>query len=55
MRFPSNKTLGKICVYGAVASISAVMWMRHKIEQRLRNQPYFRQAFQHLRQHKGNQ
>lgn len=53
MRFPSNKTLAKIAVYGAVGSISAVMWMRYKIEQRIRTTDYFRLAFQTLRQHKG--
>ncbi|XP_011209839.1 uncharacterized protein LOC105230633 [Bactrocera dorsalis] len=53
MRFPSNKTLGKIAVYGAFASITAVMYMRYKIEDNIRNSEYFRIALKTLRQHKG--
>ncbi|XP_017495079.1 PREDICTED: uncharacterized protein LOC108383209 [Rhagoletis zephyria] len=53
MRFPSNKTLGTIAVYGAFASITGVMYMRYKIEDRIRNSEYFRLAIQTLRQHKG--
>ncbi|XP_011196645.1 uncharacterized protein LOC105221388 [Zeugodacus cucurbitae] len=53
MRFPSNKTLGKIAVYGAFASITGVMYMRYKIEDRIRNSEYFKLALKTLRQHKG--
>ncbi|XP_054738737.1 uncharacterized protein LOC129244871 [Anastrepha obliqua] len=53
MRFPSNKTLGKIAVYGAVASISAAMYMQHKMKDRIRNSEYFRLAVQALRKHRG--
>lgn len=53
MRFPSNKTLGTIAVYGAFASITGVMYMRYKIEDRIRNSEYFRLAIQTLRQHRG--
>ncbi|XP_020713398.1 uncharacterized protein LOC101456876 [Ceratitis capitata] len=53
MRFPSNKTLAKIAVYGAFASITAVMYMRYKIEDGIRNSEYFRLAVKTLRQHRG--
>lgn len=53
MRFPSNQTLGKFSVYGAVASITGVMYMRYKIEDRVRNSEYFRIALNTLRQHRG--
>ncbi|XP_055837881.1 uncharacterized protein LOC129906231 [Episyrphus balteatus] len=53
MKFPSNRTLGKIVVYGAVASISGVMYMRYSIQDRIRNTQYFKSALQTLRQHKG--
>lgn len=53
LRFPSNKTLGNICVYGAVISISAAMYFRWKLEDRVRNSEYYRLALQTLRQHKG--
>jgi len=44
LRMPSNKTLGNICVYGAVASISAVMYMRWKMEDRVRSCEYYKLA-----------
>ncbi|XP_065369732.1 uncharacterized protein LOC135961994 [Calliphora vicina] len=53
MRFPSNKTLAKVAIYVSVAGISSVMYMRWKIEERIRNTDYFRAAFQTLRQHRG--
>ncbi|XP_067634177.1 cytochrome c oxidase assembly factor 1 homolog [Eurosta solidaginis] len=53
MRFPANKTLGKIAVYTGVVSISAVMYMRHRIEDGIRNSEYYRVAMQTLKQHKG--
>lgn len=53
MRFPSNKTLAKVAIYVGIAGISSVMYMRWKIEERIRNTDYFRAAFQTLRQHKG--
>ncbi|XP_073845183.1 uncharacterized protein [Musca autumnalis] len=53
MRFPSNKTLAKYAVYIGIAGISSVMYMRFKIEERIRNAEYFRSAFKILRQHKG--
>ncbi|XP_075165111.1 uncharacterized protein LOC142237623 [Haematobia irritans] len=53
MGMPSNKTLAKLAVYIGVAGISSVMYMRWKVEERIRNTDYFRSAFQTLRQHKG--
>ncbi|XP_017092571.2 cytochrome c oxidase assembly factor 1 homolog [Drosophila bipectinata] len=53
LRMPSNRTLGNICVYGAVASISAVMYMRWKMEDRVRSCEYYKLALKGLRQHKG--
>ncbi|KAI8128836.1 hypothetical protein FF38_11403 [Lucilia cuprina] len=53
MRFPSNKILAKVAIYLGVAGISSVMYMRWKIEERIRNTDYFRAAFQTLRQHRG--
>lgn len=49
----SNKTLAKIAVYVSVAGISSVMYMRWKIEERIRNTDYFRLAFSALRGHRG--
>lgn len=37
MRLPSYRTLGQICVYTSFAGISAVMLMRHKIIEDIRN------------------
>ncbi|KAM7344039.1 uncharacterized protein ACRADG_010882 isoform 1-T2 [Cochliomyia hominivorax] len=53
MRFPSNKTLAKYAIYIGIAGLSSIMYMRWKIEERIRNTDYFRAAFQTLRQHKG--
>lgn len=53
MPLPSNKTLAKIAVYGAFASITAVMYMRIKIQERIHKSDYFREAFKILRSHKG--
>ncbi|ALC40500.1 CG31913 [Drosophila busckii] len=53
LRLPSNRTLGNICVYGAVFSISAVMYMRWKLEDRVRSQDFYKLALQHVRSHKG--
>lgn len=53
LRIPSNRALGKICVYGAVVSISAVMYMRWKLQDRVRSTEYYKLAMQTLRQHKG--
>lgn len=52
-RFPTNRTLAKIAVYGAFASITGAMYFKYKIEDRVRNQEYYRQAFQILRSHPG--
>ncbi|KAH8416245.1 hypothetical protein KR222_011829, partial [Zaprionus bogoriensis] len=53
LRLPSNRTLGNICVYGAVLSISAVMYMRWKLEDRIRCAEYYKLAMQALRKHQG--
>ncbi|KAH8372871.1 hypothetical protein KR009_007004 [Drosophila setifemur] len=53
LRMPSNRTLGNICVYGAVASISAVMYMRWKMEDRVRSCEYYKLALKSLRSHRG--
>ncbi|XP_037944916.1 uncharacterized protein LOC119677585 [Teleopsis dalmanni] len=53
MTFLTNKTLAKIAVYGAIGSISAVMYMKYRIEDRIRNTDYYHLAVQTLRQHKG--
>ncbi|EDW01311.1 uncharacterized protein LOC6560096 [Drosophila grimshawi] len=53
LRMPSNRTLGNICVYGAVISISAVMYMRWRLEDRVRSTEYYKLALKTLRQHKG--
>lgn len=51
--WPSNRTLGNICVYGAVASISAVMYMRWKMEDRVKSSDYYKLALKGLRSHQG--
>lgn len=53
MKFPSNRTLAKISVYIAIGGISAVMYMKYKIEDRIRNYEYYRQAFKALRGNAG--
>lgn len=53
LRFPSNRTLGSICAYGAILSISAVMYMRWQLEDRVRSTEYYKAAMQALRKHKG--
>lgn len=53
LRLPSNRTLGNICVYGAVVSISAVMYMKWKLEDRVRNTEYYKLALQTMRKHRG--
>lgn len=49
----TNRTLAKVTVYGAIGCISAVMYMRYKIQDRIRNTDYFRGAFKILRSHPG--
>lgn len=49
----TNRTLAKIATYGAVGCISSVMYMRHKIQERVRNTDYFKEALKVLRSHKG--
>ncbi|KAH8257949.1 hypothetical protein KR038_003361, partial [Drosophila bunnanda] len=53
LKMPSNRTLGNICVYGAVASISAVMYMRWKMEDRVKACDYYKLALKGLRSHRG--
>ncbi|EDV55394.1 uncharacterized protein LOC6547740 [Drosophila erecta] len=53
LKFPSNRTLGTICVYGAVASISAVMYMKWKMEDRVKSAEYYKLALKALRSHRG--
>lgn len=53
LKFPSNRTLGNICVYGAVASISAVMYMKWKMEDRVKSAEYYKLALKALRSHRG--
>lgn len=50
----ANKTLAKIAVYGAVGCISAVMYMRHKIQERVRGADYFKEALKIVRSHPGS-
>lgn len=50
----SNKTLAKVAVYGAVGCISAVMFMRHKIQERVRSADYFKEAMKIVRSHPGS-
>lgn len=49
----TNRTLGKIAAYGAVACITAVMWGRSVIHERISKTDYFREAFRILRAHPG--
>lgn len=53
MRIPSNKVLAKIAVYGSVACISAVMYVRSKIQYNIRDSEHFRAALTVLRTHSG--
>lgn len=53
LRLPSNRTLGNLCAYGAVLSISAVMYMRWKLQDRIRSAEFYKMAIQKMRNHKG--
>ncbi|XP_055374574.1 uncharacterized protein LOC129607552 [Condylostylus longicornis] len=52
-KFPSNKTLAKIAVYGAIFSVSSVAYMQFRIKDQIRNQKYFREAMSELRKNPG--
>lgn len=49
----SNKALSKIAVYGGVIAIGSACWMKIKIEDRLRDQPFFKLALRQLQEHPG--
>ncbi|KAL5275670.1 hypothetical protein ACFFRR_001484 [Megaselia abdita] len=49
----SNRTLVKVAVYGLVACIGGVVYVRHELQSRVRNGEYFVQALQHLNSSAG--
>jgi cytochrome c oxidase assembly factor 1 len=49
----NNKALAKIAVYGGVIAIGSACWMKIKIEDRLRDQPFFKLALKQLQEHPG--
>lgn len=53
LRLPSNRTLGNLCAYGAILSVSAVMYMRWKLQDRIRSAEFYKMAIQKMRNHKG--
>ncbi|XP_017062428.1 uncharacterized protein LOC108102216 [Drosophila ficusphila] len=50
---PSRRTLGSICICGALASISGLAYMRWRLEDRVRQSECYQLAIQQLRQHSG--
>ncbi|XP_059479125.1 uncharacterized protein LOC132198871 [Neocloeon triangulifer] len=49
----SNRTLAKVATYGAVITVSAAFYIKSKIEDRLKSQPYFKTALRQLEEHPG--
>ncbi|XP_065333772.1 uncharacterized protein LOC135935418 isoform X2 [Cloeon dipterum] len=49
----SNRTLAKVATYGAIILVSGAFYLKFRIEDRLKDQPYFKTAFHHLQQHPG--
>lgn len=49
----SNRQLGKIAAYGGIFVVSAAMWMRDSIIQRIKREEYYREALKLLRAHPG--
>ncbi|EDX03859.1 uncharacterized protein LOC6731117 [Drosophila simulans] len=50
---PSRRTMGSICICGALASISGLAYMRWRLEDRVRQTEFYQLAIQQLRQHSG--
>ncbi|XP_017098950.2 cytochrome c oxidase assembly factor 1 homolog [Drosophila bipectinata] len=50
---PSKRTLGSLCICGALASISGLAYMRWRLEDQVRQTDYYQMAIQQLRQHSG--
>ncbi|XP_016963971.1 pleckstrin homology-like domain family A member 1 [Drosophila biarmipes] len=50
---PSKRTMGSLCICGALASISGLAYMRWRLEDRVRQSEYYQMAIQQLRQHSG--
>ncbi|XP_017063008.1 uncharacterized protein LOC108102496 [Drosophila eugracilis] len=50
---PSRRTLGGICICGALASISGLAYMSWRREDQVRQTEYYQMAIQQLRQHSG--
>lgn len=50
---PSRRTLGSLCICGALASISGLAYMRWRLEDQVRRTEYYQLAIQQLRQHSG--
>ncbi|KAH8421166.1 hypothetical protein KR009_006993 [Drosophila setifemur] len=50
---PSKRTMGSICICGALASISSLAYMRWSLEDQVRQTVYYQLAIQQLRQHLG--
>ncbi|XP_017012758.2 uncharacterized protein [Drosophila takahashii] len=50
---PSKRTMGSICICGALASISGLAYMRWRQEDRVRQSEFYQLAIQQLRQHSG--
>lgn len=49
----SNKTLGKIAVYGGIFVATSAMLMRDSIIQRIKREEYYKEALKLLRAHPG--
>lgn len=53
MRLPSTRTLAKTAIVGGVICISTVMYVRSRIETRVRDSEHFRTAMKTLRTNAG--
>ncbi|KAH8269330.1 hypothetical protein KR018_004620 [Drosophila ironensis] len=50
---PSKRIIGRLCIGGALASISLVAFLRWRLEDQVRRTEYYQMAIQQLRQHTG--
>ncbi|KAH8233917.1 hypothetical protein KR032_003879 [Drosophila birchii] len=50
---PSRRTFGTFCIFGALASMTSLAYMRWRLEDQVRSTEYYQMAIQQLRQHSG--
>lgn len=53
LAMPTKRMWGQISICGAIVSLSTVLYMHWKLQDRVRNSEYYRLAIQTLRKHRG--